>query len=162
MTVYVVRHAKAGDREEWKGDDRQRPLTKSGVRQAEALAKLLEHEPIAGKKSARFAQAATALQDVLGDHQDSITAQGWLRDAGQGTRAFVAGVQRYQPRSLHPRRPRRRAARAAGAEGLGTTVAGQSGERICLGPRGGSRKNHRRPLSCRAVIRSASPAARPY
>ena len=48
-------------------------------------------EPIAGKKSARFAQAATELQDVLGDHQDSITAQGWLRDAGQGTRAFVAG-----------------------------------------------------------------------
>jgi CHAD domain-containing protein len=48
-------------------------------------------EPIAGKKAARFAEAATALQDVLGDHQDSITAQRWLRGAGQGARAFVAG-----------------------------------------------------------------------
>jgi CHAD domain-containing protein len=48
--------------------------------------------PIAGKKAARFAQAATALQDVLGDHQDSITAQRWLRGAGHGARAFVAGA----------------------------------------------------------------------
>lgn len=48
--------------------------------------------PIAGKKAARFAQAATALQDVLGDHQDSITAQRWLRGAGQGALAFVAGA----------------------------------------------------------------------
>jgi CHAD domain-containing protein len=47
--------------------------------------------PIAGKKAALFAQAATGLQDVLGDHQDSVTAQRWLRDAGQGARAFVAG-----------------------------------------------------------------------
>ena len=46
---------------------------------------------IAGKKAARFAQAATALQDELGDHQDSVTAQRWLRGAGQGARAFVAG-----------------------------------------------------------------------
>jgi CHAD domain-containing protein len=48
-------------------------------------------EPIAGKKAARFSQAATALQDVLGDHQDSVTAQAWLRGNGQGARAFVAG-----------------------------------------------------------------------
>ena len=49
-------------------------------------------EPIAGKNAARFAAAATALQDVLGDHQDSVTAQRWLRSAGQGARAFVAGA----------------------------------------------------------------------
>jgi CHAD domain-containing protein len=48
--------------------------------------------PIAGKKPGRFAEAATALQDVLGDHQDSITAQRWLRTAGQGARSFVAGA----------------------------------------------------------------------
>jgi len=44
--AYVVRHAKAGDRAEWSGDDRMRPLTKSGQRQAEALASMLEREPI--------------------------------------------------------------------------------------------------------------------
>jgi broad specificity phosphatase PhoE len=46
MAAYVVRHAKAGDREEWQGDDRLRPLTKSGRQQAEALAELLKNEPI--------------------------------------------------------------------------------------------------------------------
>ena len=44
--AYVVRHAKAGDRSDWTGDDRMRPLTKSGRRQAEALADMLDREPI--------------------------------------------------------------------------------------------------------------------
>jgi CHAD domain-containing protein len=48
-------------------------------------------EPIAGKIATRSADAAAALQDVLGDHQDSVTAQQWLREAGKGPRAFVAG-----------------------------------------------------------------------
>ena len=47
--------------------------------------------PIAGKIAERQAAIAAELQDVLGDHQDSVTAQRWLREAGQGPRAFVAG-----------------------------------------------------------------------
>ncbi len=35
--VYLVRHAKAGDRRTWTEDDRLRPLSKKGRRQAEAL-----------------------------------------------------------------------------------------------------------------------------
>jgi 8-oxo-(d)GTP phosphatase len=38
VTVLVVRHAKAGDRERWTGPDRDRPLTKRGRAQAAALA----------------------------------------------------------------------------------------------------------------------------
>jgi len=37
-TFYVVRHAKAGSRSHWTGDDRKRPLSKKGQVQAEALA----------------------------------------------------------------------------------------------------------------------------
>jgi CHAD domain-containing protein len=48
-------------------------------------------DPLVGKVATRFAEAAAELQDVLGDHQDSVTAQGWLREAGKGPRAFVAG-----------------------------------------------------------------------
>ena len=47
--------------------------------------------PIVGKIAQRQAETAAQLQDVLGDHQDSVTAQRWLREAGQGPRAFVAG-----------------------------------------------------------------------
>jgi 8-oxo-dGTP diphosphatase len=38
--LYLVRHAKAGDREQWTEDDRLRPLTKKGRRQAEGLVQL--------------------------------------------------------------------------------------------------------------------------
>jgi 8-oxo-dGTP diphosphatase len=44
--VYLVRHAKAGDRNAWSGDDRDRPLSKSGRRQAKALVRLLSTRPI--------------------------------------------------------------------------------------------------------------------
>lgn len=39
--LYFVRHAKAGDRAAWRGDDRLRPLSKEGRRQADALARKL-------------------------------------------------------------------------------------------------------------------------
>jgi phosphohistidine phosphatase SixA len=38
--VYLVRHAKAGHREQWDGADEERPLTPEGWRQAEALVDL--------------------------------------------------------------------------------------------------------------------------
>jgi 8-oxo-(d)GTP phosphatase len=40
-TLWLVRHALAGDREQWKGKDRRRPLTKKGKRQAAAIASRL-------------------------------------------------------------------------------------------------------------------------
>jgi phosphohistidine phosphatase SixA len=44
--AYLVRHAKAGDRKAWSGDDRARPLSKSGRRQAKALVRILSSRPI--------------------------------------------------------------------------------------------------------------------
>jgi CHAD domain-containing protein len=64
---------------------RIRILAKRARYAAEAAA------PIAGKTVPLFSEAAAALQEVLGDHQDSATAQQWLRGAGSGSRAFVAG-----------------------------------------------------------------------
>jgi 8-oxo-dGTP diphosphatase len=39
--IYLVRHAKAGERRVWDGDDEARPLSKHGWRQSEAIAKRL-------------------------------------------------------------------------------------------------------------------------
>lgn len=39
--LYLVRHAKAGDRLAWHGDDRHRPLTPKGRQQAELIAERL-------------------------------------------------------------------------------------------------------------------------
>ena len=43
MTVYLVRHAKAGSRRNWSGDDALRPLSRPGSKQAAQLAHVLEH-----------------------------------------------------------------------------------------------------------------------
>jgi phosphohistidine phosphatase SixA len=44
--LLLVRHARAGDREEWIGDDRRRPLDDRGRAQAAALPELLAAYPI--------------------------------------------------------------------------------------------------------------------
>lgn len=38
MTLYLVRHAQAGERAKWDGKDLDRPLSRRGVRQAAAIA----------------------------------------------------------------------------------------------------------------------------
>ncbi|HVH61988.1 MAG TPA: CYTH and CHAD domain-containing protein [Candidatus Dormibacteraeota bacterium] len=48
--------------------------------------------PVAGAHAAAFAKAAAKLQTVLGEHQDAVTAQAWLRSVRvTGRKAFVAG-----------------------------------------------------------------------
>ena len=65
---------------------RIRILAKRARYAAEAVA------AIAGSAAPAFARAAAKLQTVLGEHQDSVTAQAWLRAARiSGRRAFVAG-----------------------------------------------------------------------
>jgi 8-oxo-dGTP diphosphatase len=46
VTVYLVRHARAGSRGRWKGDDALRPLSKVGKSQANGIAKELAGAPI--------------------------------------------------------------------------------------------------------------------
>jgi CHAD domain-containing protein len=47
---------------------------------------------VAGPVAASFARSAAKLQTVLGEHQDSVTAQAWLRGGKvTGRRAFAAG-----------------------------------------------------------------------
>jgi 8-oxo-dGTP diphosphatase len=47
VIVYLVRHATAGHRRNWVGDDRLRPLDERGVRQAAALVSQLEGRELA-------------------------------------------------------------------------------------------------------------------
>ena len=63
-----------------------RILAKRARYAAEAVA------PVAGPAASDFAKMAAKLQTVLGEHQDSVTAQAWLRGSRlSGRRAFVAG-----------------------------------------------------------------------
>jgi len=65
---------------------RIRILAKRARYAAEAVA------PVVGTEAATFARTAAKLQTILGEHQDSVTAQAWLRGTRiSGRRAFVAG-----------------------------------------------------------------------
>jgi len=46
VSLLLIRHASAGDREEWVGDDLRRPLDKRGKKQARRLVELLAPYPI--------------------------------------------------------------------------------------------------------------------
>ena len=46
MTLYLVRHAHAGDRYQWDGDDVERPISPKGRRQTEAITEVLAAEPV--------------------------------------------------------------------------------------------------------------------
>jgi 8-oxo-dGTP diphosphatase len=46
LIVYLIRHASAGKRSKWTGDDRLRPLDARGSRQAEVLVRQLEGRDI--------------------------------------------------------------------------------------------------------------------
>jgi len=67
--VILIRHASAGDREHWNGDDRERPLDERGWRQAEALVHRLagyEIERVLSSSSVRCVQSVEPLARALG------------------------------------------------------------------------------------------------
>lgn len=62
--IYLVRHAKAGDRERWAEDDELRPLTKSGRRQSKALVDLFDGQPFARLISSRYVRCVQTFEPL--------------------------------------------------------------------------------------------------
>ena len=58
VTILLVRHARAGRRDRWRGDDRLRPLSKAGQAQAQALQRLVRS---------------------IGEEQARLVSSPWLR-----------------------------------------------------------------------------------
>lgn len=67
--VFLVRHAKAGNREKWQEPDELRPLTKPGWQQAEALGGVLAGERVAALVSSPYVRCVQTLEP-LGDALD--------------------------------------------------------------------------------------------
>jgi broad specificity phosphatase PhoE len=63
-TFYVVRHAKAGSRSHWTGDDRKRPLSKKGEQQAEALVAAFKAFPITATYSSPYLRCVQTVAPV--------------------------------------------------------------------------------------------------
>ncbi len=75
MSIFVVRHAKAGSRGGWGMDDALRPLSKGGRRQAESIADRLRGESVSGLWSSPYVRCVQTLvplgqalrMDVVGE-----------------------------------------------------------------------------------------------
>lgn len=63
-TIHLLRHAAAGDRLKWDGDDRERPLTKKGRRQSNALAERLRDRGIERVLTSPFRRCVETVQPL--------------------------------------------------------------------------------------------------
>lgn len=63
-TVYLVRHAKAGERRTWTRDDTERPLSKKGWKQAEAIAERLARHGATRLYSSAYVRCMQTLEPL--------------------------------------------------------------------------------------------------
>jgi 8-oxo-dGTP diphosphatase len=64
VALLVVRHARAGKRKNWNGDDRERPLDERGWRQATALAAILSAYPLERLVSSSYARCTQTFEPI--------------------------------------------------------------------------------------------------
>jgi 8-oxo-dGTP diphosphatase len=94
--VLLVRHAKAGKREEWSGDDDLRPLSPAGLRQAAALRKLAPLFGVDRVFSAPPLRCVQTVQEVAEDLgvpiglEPLLAEEGYWRDPARGMSRFLA------------------------------------------------------------------------
>jgi phosphohistidine phosphatase SixA len=67
VRVLLVRHARAGDRERWRGDDRLRPLDERGRRQAEGLVSILSEQGATGLFSSPYVRCVQTFEPAAAE-----------------------------------------------------------------------------------------------
>ena len=166
MTVYLVRHARAGRRSAWKGDDRLRPLSKVGRRQAAALVDLLvevsgdrEIEEILSSPYVRCRQSVDPLAKRLGL---KVARRRRARRGRRPRGSAAPGREGVRPRfsALHPRRHRGAVAHPRQSS---RREDGQAphGEGIRVGAGNPVRHDHQGHLSASAPLRAPEVAVLP-
>lgn len=95
-TMVLVRHAKAGKRDEWNGDDDLRPLAAAGMRQADALRSLLPLFGVDRVLSAPRLRCVQTVQGVADDlgvevrHEPLLSEEGYWPDPVLATARLLA------------------------------------------------------------------------
>jgi broad specificity phosphatase PhoE len=64
MTILLLRHAHAGDRSRWDGNDRERPLSDRGLRQAAALVELYREHPLERILTSPYARCVETVEPL--------------------------------------------------------------------------------------------------
>ncbi|HUS41141.1 MAG TPA: phosphoglycerate mutase family protein [Ilumatobacteraceae bacterium] len=79
--IYLVRHAKAGERRVWEGNDEARPLSKHGWRQSEAIAKRLAGKGATTLYSSPYTRCVQTVEPLAGRLGVEIQIDGRLSEA---------------------------------------------------------------------------------
>jgi broad specificity phosphatase PhoE len=82
---YFVRHAKAGSRSHWQGDDRLRPIGKKGVKQSEALIDIFKPFKISAIYSSPYLRCVQTVEPLASDRGLDVQEAGALAE-GRGLR----------------------------------------------------------------------------
>lgn len=90
MTLYLARHAHAGSRRAWEGDQDDRPLSERGLAQAAHLAGLLTGSPVAAVWSS---PAVRCVQTVEGIAEAAGLGVGVELFLGEGSDAGTAALR---------------------------------------------------------------------
>jgi 8-oxo-dGTP diphosphatase len=88
--ILLVRHADAGERAEWTGPDRDRPLSVRGRAQSELLAALLARNPVEHLVSSGYVRCVETFVP-LGARLGLLTeTAGWLEEGADPEKALTA------------------------------------------------------------------------
>jgi 8-oxo-dGTP diphosphatase len=83
--VYLLRHGKAGSRAEWKGDDRLRPLSVKGSRQASGLVAAFRGRPVDRILSSPVDRCVQTVEPLAKERGLKIEEVPWLFEGTDGS-----------------------------------------------------------------------------
>jgi phosphohistidine phosphatase SixA len=80
MIVLLVRHARAGKRSKWKGDDRRRPLDRKGRKEAAGLVDLLRDYPVERVLSSSYDRCTQTVEPLARERGLAVEDRGELAE----------------------------------------------------------------------------------
>jgi 8-oxo-dGTP diphosphatase len=99
--LYLVRHADAGNRSDWPGTDRDRPLSEKGRRQAEGLAAALADAGVTRLIASPFVRCVQTLEPLAGRLRLEVEADPRLAEGAGAALALEAASEcRKAPAAL--------------------------------------------------------------
>jgi len=92
--ILLVRHAEAGERKLWKGDDRARPLTEPGRTQALRLAGTLDGQPLDALVTSAYVRCVQTVEPLASRRRLTPELAGWLEEGADPVAALETLLQR--------------------------------------------------------------------
>jgi 8-oxo-dGTP diphosphatase len=90
MIVYLLRHARAGKRADWKGDDSLRPLDERGRLQAERLVEQLADREFGRILSSRYARCVQSVEPLAAARGLAVEEDKALTEGSNAAAALAA------------------------------------------------------------------------